>query len=254
MPPLLESVPNFSEGRRPKVIEAITGSMLRVEGVHLLGSEMDHDHNRAVVTLAGEAGPLEDALLAGAAEAIRRIDLNRQHGQHPRIGAMDVCPLVPLGDTPMELAIESARRLATRLGDELSLPAFLYEMAAERAEKVDLASLRRGGFEGLGQTGELRPDRGPSSLHPTAGATAVGARFYLLAYNINLGTENLRVAKKIAAQIRERDGGLPKVKALGFRLQKRGMVQVSMNLCDYRITGLGRVYDAVRELASSAGV
>lgn len=253
-----ELVPNFSEGRRPGVVDAIAGAMAAVSGVWLLDREMDADHNRCVVTLAGEGAALVEAALAGAREALGRIDLNTHRGEHPRMGAMDVCPFVPLAGSTMAEAVALARAAGERLGRELGLPVFLYEEAATRPERRNLADVRKGQFEGLreliGVDPARTPDFGPAAIHPTAGAVAVGARFFLVAYNINLETREVKLAKAIAKAVREKDGGLPCVKAMGFFLEDQGLAQVSMNLTNYRSTSIARVFEAVEAAAGRAGV
>ncbi len=253
-----ELVPNFSEGRRPEVVDALVEALTSPGGVYLLDREMDADHNRCVLTLAGEGEALVEAAVRGAAEAARRIDLNKHEGEHPRMGAMDVCPFVPLGDSTMEEAVELARKAGERIGRELEIPVFLYEEAATRPERRNLAKVRKGQFEGLkeriGKDPEREPDFGPNRIHPTAGAVAVGARFFLVAYNVNLETDDVSVAKRIAGKVRERDGGLPKVKALGFFLDDLGVAQVSMNLTNYRITPIRKAFEAVEAQAEAEGV
>jgi len=255
---LFELVPNFSEGRRPEVVDALVEAMLSPGGVYLLDKEMDADHNRCVITLAGEGEALVEAAVRGAAEGVKRIDLNGHEGAHPRMGAMDVCPFVPLGDSTMEEAVALAKKTGERIGKELEVPVFLYEEAATRPERRNLAKVRKGQFEGLreliGKDPEREPDFGPNRIHPTAGATAVGARFFLVAYNVNLDTGDVSVAKRIAKKVRERDGGLPSVKALGFFLEDQGLAQVSMNLTNYRVTPIRKAFDAVAAEAEKEGV
>jgi glutamate formiminotransferase len=255
---MLECVPNFSEGRRPEVIEAIVAALTGVPGVALLDHEMDAAHNRAVVTIAGEAGAVAEAAFRGAREARDRIDLNAHQGEHPRMGAMDVCPFVPLEGATMDLAVTTARGVGRRIGEELSVPVFLYERAATRPERVNLADVRKGQFEGLreliGKDPARDPDFGPKHVHPTAGAVAVGARTFLIAYNVNLKSPDVAIAKAIAKKVRERDGGLPKVKALGFFLEDRDVAQVSMNLTDFTVTPIRAAFDAVAAAAAAAGV
>jgi glutamate formiminotransferase/formiminotetrahydrofolate cyclodeaminase len=255
---LVECVPNFSEGRRPEVIDAICAEISAVQGIHLIDREMDADHNRAVITFVG---PIEEAKEA-AFRAIRRaaalVDLTHHQGAHPRMGATDVCPFVPLGETTMDEAIAASRALAERVGRELSIPVFLYAEAAARPERRDLAAIRSGEFEALresiGSDPAKEPDYGPFAIHPTAGCVAIGARFFLVAYNVNLATGDVAIAKRIAKEIRERGGGLPGVKALGFHLADRDVAQVSINLTDYRRTSPGRAFDEVRRRAMAAGV
>jgi glutamate formiminotransferase len=253
--PALECVPNVSEGRRPEVVARLAAAV-SVPGVQLLDVSSDPDHNRSVLTLAGEPEDLVPALLALYETALAEIDLRRHEGVHPRIGAVDVVPFVPLGETPMAVAVAAARRLAAAVGSRFELPVYLYEEAAARPERRSLASIRRGGFEGF--AAKLadplwQPDHGPARLHPSAGATVIGARFYLIACNAVLDTAEVTVARAVAAAVRESGGGLPAVRALGFYLASRGRAQVSMNLVDYRRTSLSRALDRVCEEAAARG-
>lgn len=259
MPPregLLESVPNVSEGRRPEVITRLVEAVRRPE-VRVLDVSSDPDHNRTVLTLAGEAEALYEALLRLYAVAIDAVDLGVQRGVHPRVGAVDVVPFVPLGETPMSTAVTAARRLGEAVGREHGLPVFLYEEAASRPERRNLADVRRGGLEGLGErmasAEAWRPDFGPERLHPTAGATVIGARFFLIAFNAVLSTPDLGVARRVAAAVRAAGGGLPAVKAIGVYLASRGLAQVSMNLVDYRRTSLVAALARVRREAEALG-
>ncbi|HEY4564731.1 MAG TPA: glutamate formimidoyltransferase, partial [Thermoanaerobaculia bacterium] len=236
--PLLESVPNVSEGRRPEVVARLAAAASSGPGVRLLDLSSDPDHNRSVLTLAGEPEGLHQGLMALYEAALAEIDLTRHQGVHPRIGAVDVVPFVPLGDTPMEVAVAAANRLAPDVA-RLGLPVYLYEKAASRPERTRLANIRRGGFEGL--KAKLAnpiwaPDFGPPHPHPTAGATVIGARFFLIAFNAVLATADVAAARAIARRVREANGGLPAVRALGISLASRGLAQVSMNLVDYRRT------------------
>lgn len=255
---LVECVPNFSEGRRPEVLDEIVGAMTAVEGARLLDREMDADHNRAVVTIVGEPEAVLEAAFRGIAKAADLIDLNQHEGEHPRMGAADVCPFVPVREVTMEECVDLAARLGARVGDELSIPVFLYEEAARRPERQNLADVRKGQFEGLrkeiGSNPEKEPDFGPGRIHPTAGAIAIGARPFLIAYNVNLGTSDLSVAKKIAKSIRHSGGGLRYVKAMGFELKDRGIVQVSINMVNFKGTPLFRVFEMVRSEAARYGV
>jgi len=253
---ILEAVPNFSEGRRPEVCRAIAEEA-RKRGAAVLDLTWDADHHRSVLTMAGPPHALEEASLAAARKAVAEIDLTRHHGRHPRMGAVDVLPFVPLRDASMADAIALARRVGARLGEELSLPVFLYESAATRPERRNLAAVRAPQFEGLrdliGADPAWSPDFGPDRLHPTAGAVAVGARLPLIAFNLDLDTDDVDLAREIARKIRERDGGLPGVKALGLYLEGRRCAQVSVNVCDYTKTGLLTVFDAVERLAAPRG-
>ncbi len=256
--PLLECVPNVSEGRRSEVVERLAAAAGGAPGAQLLDVSSDPDHDRTVLTLAGEPEPLHRALVALAGAAVAAIDLNRQRGVHPRLGALDVVPFVPLGGASMADAVAAARRLAAALAERHGLPAFLYEEAASQPERRNLAAVRRGGFERLAermaQQPGWRPDFGPGRPHPTAGAVAVGARFFLVAYNVILDRDDPAAARRIAARVREAGGGLPAVKALGFRLASRGCAEVSLNLTDYRRTDMATAGDRVRHEAAREGV
>ena len=255
---LVECVPNFSEGRRRGVVDAIAAAIGAVPGIKVLDIEMDRDHNRSVVTFIGEGSAVGDAAFAGAKKAVELIDMNAHRGAHPRVGALDVLPFVPIAGVTLEACAEIARTVGKRIAEELGVPVYLYEAAAIRPERRALPDLRRGEYEGLKTEIETNPDRrpdfGPPRLHPTAGASIVGARPILIAWNVNLATRDVALAKRIASEIRERDGGLPAVRAKGFDLPERGMVQVSMNMLDYRQTSLVRAFDAIRERAATAGV
>jgi glutamate formiminotransferase len=255
---IVECVPNFSEGRDPEKVRRIVAAIGAVPGVVVLDYGMDADHHRSVVTYAGEPGAVVEAAVRAAHLAVSTIDLTRHQGVHPRIGALDVLPFIPLRGVTMAECVALARQAGERLARELSLPVYLYEQAAMRPDRSDLAEVRRGEFEGLRlaiETDPTRyPDMGPARLHPTAGAIAVGARSLLIAYNINLATDDLLVARKIARAIRGRDGGLRYVKALGLPLEQRGQVQVSINLVRYESTPLHRVFEMVRREAERFGV
>lgn len=254
---LVECVPNFSEGRRKEVIDAITAEA-RSRNVKVLDIESDADHNRSVLTFVGTPQAVKEAALAVSAKAIELIDLNKHKGQHPRMGAVDVVPFIPISDVTMEECVQLARDFASEYAAKFKVPVFLYEAAATRPDRVNLPDIRKGEFEGLreeiGKDPRKTPDYGPNAIHPTAGATAVGARQILIAYNINLATNNLDIAKKIAKQVRGKDGGLAAVKALGFDLKDRGIVQVSMNMVDYKASQLFKVFELVRTLAEHSGV
>ncbi len=257
MTQLFECVPNYSEGRRANVIDAIAAAFRGRRGVHLLDQRSDVDHNRLVVSLVGEAGPLQDALLESAAVAIKHIDLRTHRGAHPRIGAVDVIPFVPVRGADMADAVQLAQDFGKRFARETSVPVYLYEEAALRPERRNLEAVRRGQFEALHaeiRFPERAPDFGEPKLHPSAGATAIGARQFLIAFNINLESTDLGLARAIAKKIRSSSGGLPCVKAVGVDLADRGMVQVSVNCTDYRVTSLHTVLEAVRTQASLAGV
>jgi glutamate formiminotransferase len=254
---LVEAVPNVSEGRRQAVVDRMADAITAVDGVHLLDRTSDPSHHRSVFTLAGPAGPISDALEALVAVAVREIDMDEHAGEHPRIGAVDVVPFVPLGDTTMDEAVEVARSFGGRIATRFDLPVFFYAEAALRSDRVKLADVRRGQYEGLkteiSHHGR-EPDVGQARMHPSAGAVAVGARPFLIAYNINLESADVDFAKRIARRIRESGGGLPRVQANGFFIEELGRAQVSMNLLDFRVTPLWRVWEAVRAEAAEDGI
>jgi glutamate formiminotransferase len=257
MSQLVECVPNFSEGRRSDVVDELAQAVAAESGVFLLDRTMDRDHNRSVLTFAGPATAVTDAMEAAVGVAIERIDMNNHEGQHPRIGAVDVIPFVPLGETSMDDCVDLARSFGKRIAERFDLPVFLYAKAATRPDRVVLADIRRPQFEGLREQISLpdqAPDFGPPRLHPTAGAVAVGARPFLIAYNINLESADLDLAKRIAKLIRESSGGLPRVQALGLYLDDLGVAQVSMNLLDHTVTPMWRVWEAVAEAAGAENV
>lgn len=254
---VVECVPNFSEGRRKEVIEAIVEPFRVAPGVTLLDYAPDPDHNRTVVTVAGDP----ENVLAAVFEAIRTaasfIDMETHTGEHPRMGATDVVPFVPIREITMDECVDLARRLGSRVGEELGIPVFLYEAAATRPERTNLADIRRGQYEGWKtkiNDPDWKPDFGPSELHPSAGATVVGARMPLVAFNVNLGTSDIRIANSIARAVRNISGGLRFVKALGIEMQDRGIVQVSMNLTNYTKTPIYRVMEMIRAEAGRYGV
>jgi glutamate formiminotransferase/formiminotetrahydrofolate cyclodeaminase len=255
---IVECVPNFSEGRDEAKIELISKVIASVPDVFVLDRAMDADHNRSVITFVGEPDSVVEAAFRAAANAVELIDLNQHSGEHPRMGALDVLPFVPIRGVTMDECVVLARHAGERIARELHIPVYLYEKAATRLDRMDLAELRRGGFEGLRQEIETnphrRPDFGEARIHPTAGAMAVGARPPLIAYNINLATEDLSVAKKIAKAVRGRDGGLQHVKALGMDLKNRRQTQVSMNLVNYEETPIYRVFELVKREAARYGV
>ena len=254
---LIECVPNISEGRRREVIEAAAQAVKSVSGVSLLDVSSDVSHNRSVLTCVGHASDLQKAVIALFDVAIARIDLRTHRGVHPRIGAVDVVPFVPLDATLMPDCVSLARETAAMVASRFALPVYLYEEAATGPARRQLEHLRRGQFEGLAArlaTEAWRPDFGPNAPHPTAGATAVGARRFLIAYNVNLATDRLDVAREIAAAVRVSSGGLPCVKAMGVRLAHRGIVQVWMNLTDYQRTSIPQAFEAVKREATRRGV
>ena len=252
--PLVECIPNFSEGRRPDVVESIRSTIAAVSGAFVLDVHSDRDHNRSVITFAGPPSAVAQAAFAAIARAAELIDLDRHSGEHPRIGATDVVPFVPLAGITMEDCVRLARELGRRVGEELGIPVYLYEAAAARPERMNLENLRRGQYEGLRQAiaedPSRAPDFGPHRLGK-AGATVIGARAPLIAYNIYLSTSDVRVAKEVARAVRASAGGLPFVKALGLEVD--GRAQVSMNLTDYTRTPLASVVERVREEAAERG-
>ncbi len=253
---LVECVPNFSEGRRSEVIEAIVAA-IRGKGGRVLDVQSDPSHNRCVVTFVADPAAAEAAALAGASVATECIDLRQHQGEHPRMGATDVVPFVPFADLPMTTCVALAHRFGARLARELRIPVYYYGEAARMPDRRELEQVRRGGFEELREhiaDPDRIPDEGPPVIHPTAGATAVAARIPLIAYNVNLKTTDISIAKAIARSIRASSGGMPNVKALGFELVDRGMVQVSMNLTDYRVTNLWQVFSAIESEARRRGV
>jgi len=253
---IIESVPNFSEGRRADVVEALAAEA-RARGVTVLDLTKDPDHHRSVITFAGPPRAVEEAAFAVTKKALELIDLTKHRGAHPRMGAIDVLPFVPLQGATLPDAVLLARSLGARIGSELGLPVFLYEAAATRPQRRNLAEVRGPEFEGLrdliGKDPARTPDFGPNRIHPTGGCVAVGARPPLIAFNVDLDTDDVKIARAIARKIRERDGGLPGVKALGIALPSRNCAQVSMNLCDYAKTGLLAVFAAVEREAALLG-
>ena len=254
MAKLLECALNFSDGRRRGVIDALASA---ARNVRVLEVSSDPDHNRTVLIFVGPPDEAAAAAVQVSAEAVKRIDMNQHQGEHPRMGAVDVIPFVPLGQATMDDAIAAARWVGQRLGDDLGVPVFLYERAATRPERRNLADVRRGEYEGLAAklaAPDGVPDFGPRRPHPTAGATAVGARIFLVAFNVNLGTSDVRIAKTVARAVRARTGGLQNVKALGVMLEERSLAQVSMNVVDPFHTPLYRVLEAVRTEAARYGI
>jgi glutamate formiminotransferase len=254
---LVESVPNFSEGRRLDVVEHLASAVESVPGAHLLDRTSDASHNRSVLTIAGEVDAVTEALERAVAVAVNEIDMDKHTGEHPRIGAVDVIPFVPLAGTTIEDCIELARSFGRRIADRFDLPVYLYARAATRAERVKLSDVRRGQYEGLKReisNPGREPDFGPSQMHPSAGAVAVGARPFLIAWNINLSTSDRDLAVRIARRIRESGGGLPAVQANGFLIEELRRAQVSMNLVDYSVTPMWLVWDTVRDVAADDGI
>ena len=255
--PLFECVPNISEGCREWVVRALADAVSAVQGVCVLDISTDRSHNRSVLTLAGDAGGLSDAVVTLVERAVALIDLRTHVGEHPRIGAVDVIPFVPLGGATMAACTALALDTAKRVGERCGVPVFLYEEAATVPARRNLADVRRGGFEALEDRmagPDWSPDFGPSGPHSTAGATAIGAREVLIAFNVNLASDRLEVAQAVASAVRESSGGLPYVKALAINIATRGIVQVSMNLTNYKSTSMAEAFLAVEREAASHGV
>ncbi len=257
MQTIVECVPNFSEGEDRRRIESIVQALLSGPDVHLLDVQMDADHNRTVVTFVGSRESVGEAALRAIGRAAELIDLNDHRGVHPRIGATDVVPFVPIRGVNLMDCVEIARYVAAETWRRFRIPTYLYEDAARDPRRRNLEYVRQGQFEKLREEVRKNPDRKPdfggADLHPTAGATAVGARNFLIAYNINLNTDDLNIAKAIARRIRASDGGLPAVKAIGVEAKALGRVQVSINLTDFLTTSIGAVFDAVAQEAARAG-
>ena len=254
---IIECVPNISEGRRAGVVAGIVDAIRRVPGARLLDYSSDASHNRSVITMVGEAGPLKGAVLALFEAAVGAIDLRTHTGEHPRMGAVDVVPFVPIDGVTMEECVSLAHETAQSVAGRFAVPVYLYEEASSNPLRKNLEDIRRGEFEGLGAkmaTDGWAPDYGPPAPHPTAGASVIGARMPLIAYNVNLATDRLEVAKKIAAAVRFSSGGFRFVKAMGVNLDDRGIVQVSMNLTNYEKTPILRVFEAVKREAERYGV
>jgi glutamate formiminotransferase / 5-formyltetrahydrofolate cyclo-ligase len=254
---LIESVPNISEGRNTAAVAEIAEALRQVAGVRLLDVQSDAAHHRSVLTLAGDREPLKQAVLRLYELTVQLVDLRRHSGEHPRLGAVDVCPFIPIEGVSMPDCVALAREVAAEVAARFALPVFLYEEAASTPARRNLEDIRRGEFEGLAaklQQDAWRPDFGPHTPHPSAGATVIGARMPLIAYNINLATDRLDVARKIAAGIRMSSGGFRFVKAMGIALEDRGIVQVSMNLTNYEKTPIFRVFEVVKREAARYGV
>lgn len=254
---LVECVPNFSEGRKAEIVERIARA-IESAGATVLNRHQDPDHNRSVITFVAEPALIIEAALRAVATAAALIDLRQHTGVHPRIGATDVLPFVPVSGVTMDECIALAHQAGQRIWQDLGIPVYFYERAALRPDRIRLENVRGRGFEHLREeittNPDRRPDVGEPRLHETAGAIAVGARPFLIAFNVNLNTSDISIARSIARAVRERDGGLPFVKALGFELQSRGIVQVSMNLVDYEQTSLARAFQAVSDEATRLGV
>ena len=255
---LIECVPNFSEGRRQDVIDEIVNCFKGRRGVYLLDHRADEDHNRLVISLVGAPAPIQEALLEAAKVALKHIDMNAHQGGHPRIGAVDVVPFTPIKGITMEECIELAHSFGERYYKETGIPVYFYEDAALRLERKRLEVIRKGQYEVLKDEAKTNPDRRPdigeACLHPTAGATVIGARKFLVAFNVNLDTPDVNIAKKIAAAVRASSGGFCHVKGIGLALEERGITQVSMNLVDYEKNSLYRVLETIRMEAKRWGV
>jgi len=254
---IIECIPNVSEGRRPDVVEAIAAAIRAVPGVRLLDHSSDASHNRSVFTMAGDAAPIKAAVLAMYERALPAIDLRTHKGEHPRLGAVDVVPFVPIEGVTMEACVALAKDVAQEVAARFGVPVYLYEEASSNPARRNLEDIRRGEFEGLAarmKSDGWTPDFGPAAPHESAGASVIGARMPLIAYNVNLNTDRLDVARKIAAAIRHSSGGFRYVKAAGFKLDDRGIVQVSMNLTNYEKTPIFRVFETVKREAERYGV
>lgn len=258
MRPLVECVPNFSEGRKAETIHLIADAIQSVDTACVLDTHIDPDHNRSVITFVASPRAIVDAAVQAVARATQLIDMRTHLGEHPRLGATDVLPFVPVRDVTMDQCIELAQSAGYRIAAELNIPVYFYERAALRPERANLEDVRRGALELLREqiatVPERKPDAGPSVTHPTAGAIAVGARPFLIAFNVVLSSTDVTIARQIARTIRFRQGGLPFLKALGFQLHSRGLVQVSMNLVNYEVTGMSQAFDAVESEARRLGV
>ncbi|MEL5865534.1 glutamate formimidoyltransferase [Clostridium cochlearium] len=253
---LVECVPNFSEGKDKKIIETIVDEVRKIESVKLLDYSSDEDHNRSVVTMIGEPEDVKKAVLGLAKKAIELIDMTKHHGGHPRMGAVDVIPFTPVSDVTMDECVELANEVGKEIGS-LGVPVYLYEDAATKSERQNLAKVRKGQYEGFFEKikeAEWKPDYGPQEMNAKSGCTAVGARVSLVAFNVNLGTDNLEVADAIAKKIRFIGGGLRFVKAIGLKLEERNIVQVSMNLVNYEKTAVYRAFEMVKMEAKRYGV
>lgn len=251
MKKIVECVPNFSEGKNVKIINAIFDAAKTVKSVKVFELEHNASHNRMLFTIVGEPEAVLTSVFESTKVATKLIDMNKHKGEHPRIGATDVVPFVPVSGVVIAECVELSKKLGKKVGEELGLPVFLYEEAATKPENRNLADVRKGEYEGL-KIKMNPPDFGPDKLHPTAGAVVIGARKYLVAFNVNLNTSDVQIAKQIASKIREKNGGLVAVKALGFEVD--GFAQVSMNLVDYEKTNFDTAFNAVKELAEEMGI
>lgn len=257
MSKIIECVPNISEGRRKDIVDEIVNA-IKKEDVEILDVELDADHNRAVITYIGEMENIKKATFVLAEKSISYIDLNKHKGEHPRMGAVDVIPFIPLSGVSMEECVLFSRDFAKEYAERFNIPVYLYEESALKPERKNLAVIRKGEFEGLskeiGKNPDRKPDFGPERIHPTAGATAIGVRMPLIAYNVNLATNDIEIAKKIARAVRAKNGGFVYVKAMGFEIKNRNIVQVSMNLVNYELTPIYRVFELIKAEAKRYGV
>lgn len=254
---IIECVPNFSEGRDKQIVEKIADAFRAKDNVKLLDYSSDADHNRSVITVAGEPEALKEAVIEAVGIAVELINLTKHSGQHPRMGAVDVIPFIPIKNVTMDEAITLSKEVGDAIGEKYNLPVFLYEKSATQQHRENLAKVRKGEFEGLKEkmlSPEWKPDFGPLQPHPTAGAVAVGARMPLVAYNVNLNTSDLEIATAIAKKVRHIGGGLRFCKAMGVELEDKGITQVSMNLTDYTKTSIYRAHEMVRMEAKRYGV
>ncbi len=257
MQPIIQCVPNFSEGRDVRIVESIVDAARSASTARIADYSSDSDHNRMVLTLLGSPDEIRSAVYAAASEAVKLIDLRSHAGVHPRIGAVDVVPLVPVQGISMADCVQVSHEIGRDIADNLSVPVYFYERSATQASHTNLPDIRRGGFERLSEStldGVREPDLGPNVVHPTAGATVVGARGFLVAYNINLGTDDLGVAKAIVKKIRSGEAGLEGVRSISVPLATRRMVQVSMNIIAPEVTSMSKVYAFVAAEASALGV
>ncbi len=254
---IIECVPNISEGRNPVSIDAIAAAVRAAEGVRLLDVSSDASHNRSVLTFVGDAAGIRAGVRALFGAAVERIDLRSHRGEHPRMGAVDVVPFIPIRGSSVEECVDLSRQVGAEIAEKFSIPVYLYEDSASAESRRNLAEIRKGQFEGFARKMEdplWAPDFGPEQPHPTAGVTAIGARAFLIAYNVNLATKDLAIADRIARAIRHLSGGFRYVKAMGVELADRGIVQVSINMTNFRKTPLHRVFECVRSEAERHGV
>lgn len=257
MKKLIESVPNFSEGRRKEVVEEIIKASEETQNVWVFDWSMDEDHNRSVVTVVGDPQAVAESIFKMSKKAVELIDLRHHTGEHPRMGAVDVIPFVPIKGTTMEECIDISKSVGKRIGEELSVPVYLYERSATKPSRENLADIRKGEFEGFFdkiKSPDWIPDFGPKEVHPTAGVVAVGAREYLIAFNVNLGTKDIKIAENIAKSVRNSSGGYRFIKAIGVDLKEKGVVQVSMNMTNYKKSPLYRVFETIKSEAERYGV